>query len=82
MGTGLDGRIVTLGALALALAVVLGWAGGALGGALGGAVGAVVGLVPPAILAMALELRSRKVAAARKLRKLHPRWWVEPGDKP
>jgi hypothetical protein len=83
VGTGLEGRTVALGALALALAVALGWVGGALGGALGGAVGAVAGLVAPAVLAVALELRSRKVAAASKRHKFEPpRSWVDRGDEP
>jgi len=76
VGSGLDGRTITLGVLAVVLALGLGgWAGTAKGpGA--GALAALGALLAPAALAVAVERRARNaVLAARRqevLRKFAP----------
>ena len=56
---GFDGRAVALAALALVAAVVLGAVAGMHAGAAAGVLGALAGLVPPAVLAVAVERRAR-----------------------
>ncbi len=63
---GLDGRAVVLAVLALVAAVVLGAVAGTHAGAVGGVLGAVGGLVPPAVLALAVERRARGQAARER----------------
>jgi hypothetical protein len=65
MRLGLDGRTVTIGVFAVVLAVVLGAVAGASAGAGAGALAAVAGLVPPAVLAVAVERRQRTIAQQR-----------------
>ena len=73
---GLDGRTVALGLFAVVLALVLGAVAGTLAGAGAGALAALAGLVPPAVLAVAVELRQRNIARMRRrqevLRKFAP----------
>jgi hypothetical protein len=63
---GLDGRTVALGVFAVVLAVVLGAIAGTSAGAGAGVLAALAGLVPPAVLAVAVELRQRNVARMKK----------------
>jgi hypothetical protein len=63
---GLDSRTVAVGVLGLLIAVALGGAAGRTVGATAGALTAVAGLVSSAVLALALERRSRNVARARR----------------
>jgi len=73
---GLDGRTVAIGLFAVVLALVLGAVAGTLAGAGAGALAALAGLVPPAVLAVAVELRQRTIARMNKrqevLRKFAP----------
>ena len=59
---GLDGRAVALGVLA----VVLGALAGTSAGAGAGVLAALAGLVPPAVLAVAVERRARNAARVRR----------------
>lgn len=76
MRLGLDGRTVAVGLFAVVLAVVLGAVAGTLAGAGAGALAALAGLVPPAVLAVAVELRQRNMARMKRrqevLRKFAP----------
>ena len=63
---GVDGRTVSLGALAVVLAVALGAWAGAQAGALAGVLASLAGLVPPAVLAVAMERRARTAAVLQK----------------
>jgi hypothetical protein len=67
---GFDGRAVAFAVLALVLAVVLGAVAGTRSGAAAGALAAVAGLVPPAVLAVAIERRSRILARERARREV------------
>ena len=66
MQGGLDGRIVGLGGLALVLAVGLGALAGSQIGAWAGVLGALAGLIPPAVLAIAIERRTRNLAHQKR----------------
>jgi hypothetical protein len=66
MRWGLDGRTVAIGLAAVALAIVLGAVAGTLAGAGAGALAALAGLVPPAVLAVAVELRQRNAARLKR----------------
>jgi hypothetical protein len=59
---GLDGRTVAIGLFAVVLALVLGAVAGTLAGMSAGALAALAGLVPPAVLAVAVERRQRNIA--------------------
>jgi len=63
---GLDGRTVAIGLFAVVLAVVLGAVAASLAGAGAGALAALAGLVPPAVLAVAVELRQRNIARVKR----------------
>jgi hypothetical protein len=63
---GLDGRTVAIDVFALVLASVLGAVAGTMAGAGAGALAALAGLVPPAVLAVAVEMRQRNVARLKK----------------
>lgn len=73
---GLDGRTVAIGLFAVVLALVLGAVAGTLAGVWAGALAALAGLVPPAVLAAAVERRQRNIARMRRrqevLRKFEP----------
>ena len=63
---GLDSRTVAVGVLGLVLAVGLGGAAGRTVGVVAGALTAVAGLVSSAVLAVALERRSRNLARVKR----------------
>ncbi len=63
---GFDGRAVALAGLALVLAVALGTLAGSQVGAWAGILGALAGLIPPAVLAVAIERRARNVARVKR----------------
>jgi hypothetical protein len=65
MWSGLDGRTVALGVSAVVLAVALGAVAGMSVGAWAGVLAALAGLVPPAVLAVAVERRQRVTARER-----------------
>ncbi len=66
MWRGFDGRTVALGLVATVLALGLGaWAGTEVG-VWAGALAALAGLLPPAVLAVAIERRQRNMARIRK----------------
>lgn len=76
MRWGVDRRTIAIGLVAVFLALGLGaWAGTQVG-AWAGALAALAGLVPPAILAMAVERRQWNIARMKKqqeiLRKYAP----------
>ena len=66
MRFGLDGRTVAIGLFAVVLAIVLGALAGTLAGTVAGVLAALAGLVPPALLAIAVERRQRNVARRRR----------------
>jgi len=66
VGLGLDGRTVAIGVFAAVLALVLGAVAGTHLGAVAGALAALAGLIPPAVLAVAVERRQRNMARARR----------------
>lgn len=66
MRWGLDGRTVAIGVFAVVLAIVLGALAGTSAGAGAGVLAALAGLVPPAVLAAAVELRHRNIARMKK----------------
>src|SRR5262249_48518665 len=70
MRLGFDGRTVALGVLALVLALVLGGTAGTSAGASAGAWAALAGLVPPAVLAVAVELRARNARRIQRRQEL------------
>jgi hypothetical protein len=74
--SGLDGRAVALGALAVVLALGLGAWAGTQAGAVAGALAALAGLVPPAVGAVAVERHTRNTAREKRqqeiLRKFAP----------
>ncbi len=63
---GLDGRTVAIGVFAVVLALVLGAVAGTQVGAVAGALAALAGLIPPAVLAVALERRQRNMAREKR----------------
>ena len=63
---GLDGRTVAIGLFAVVLALVLGAVAGTQVGAGAGALAALAGLVPPAVLAVAVERRQRNIARMKR----------------
>jgi prepilin signal peptidase PulO-like enzyme (type II secretory pathway) len=63
---GLDGRTVSLGSLAVVLAVALGAWAGTQAGIGAGVLASLAGLVAPAVLAVAIERRSRTAALLRQ----------------
>jgi hypothetical protein len=63
---GLDGRTVAIGVFAVVLALVLGAVAGTEVGAAAGALAALAGLIPPAVLAVAVERRQRNIARAKR----------------
>lgn len=65
MGSGLDGRTIALGVFAVVLAGVLGAVAGMSVGAWAGVLASLAGLVPPAVLAVAVE-RWQRVRAREK----------------
>jgi hypothetical protein len=67
---GLGGRTVAVGALAVVLAVVLGAWAGTQAGAGAGVLASLAGLVPPAVLALAMERRARTAAVLRRQREV------------
>lgn len=66
MRGGFDGRTVALGGLALVLAVGLGALAGTQIGAWAGVLGALAGLIPPAVMAVAVERRTRNLARQKR----------------
>src|SRR5215472_8468924 len=87
MRLGFDGRTVALGALALILALVLGGTAGTSAGASAGAWAALAGLVPPAVLAVAVERRARNAGRIQRRQELlklfappQPEEGAEPGN--
>lgn len=71
---GVDGRTVAWGLAAVLLAVGLGaWAGTEVG-AWAGVLAALAGLLPPAILAVAVERRQRNMARAKKQQEIARRY--------
>lgn len=70
MRFGLDRRTVVLGFLALILAVVLGAVAGAVVGVGAGVLAALAGLVPPAVLAVAVERRQRTAEQINRQREI------------
>ncbi len=70
MRWGVDGRTIALGLSAVFLALGLGaWAGTQVG-AWAGALAALAGLLPPAVLAVAVERRQRNAEQMRKQQEL------------
>ena len=65
MRLGLDGRTVAIGVFAVVLALVLGAVAGTQVGGAAGALAALAGLIPPAVLAVAVERRQRNIARAK-----------------
>lgn len=63
---GLDGRTVAIVVFAVVLALALGAVAGTQVGATAGALAALAGLIPPAVLAVAVERRQRNIARAKK----------------
>jgi hypothetical protein len=63
---GLDGRTVAIGLSAVVLAIVLGAVAGTWAGAGAGVLAALAGLIPPAVLALAVELRQRTIVRMTK----------------
>ena len=63
---GLDGRTVAIGVFAVVLALVLGAVAGTHAGAVTGALAALAGLIPPAVLAVAVERRQRNIARTKR----------------
>ena len=63
---GLDGRTVAIGVFAMVSALVLGAVAGTPVGAAAGALAALAGLIPPAVLAVAVERRQRNMARAKR----------------
>jgi len=63
---GLDGRTVAIGLFAVVLALVLGAVAGTQAGAAAGALAALAGLMPPAVLAVAVERRQRNIVRMKK----------------
>jgi hypothetical protein len=63
---GFDGRAVAIAALAVVLAVTFGALAGSHAGAGAGALAALAGLIPPAVLAAAVERRARIAARANR----------------
>jgi hypothetical protein len=63
---GFDGRAVVFVGLALVLAVALGALAGSQVGLWAGVLGALAGLIPPAVLAVAIERRARNVARRKR----------------
>lgn len=61
MRVGLDGWTLVIGGGAVLLAVGLGAGAGSVVGAWAGVLAALVGLVPPVVLAVAIERRQRNV---------------------
>ncbi len=71
-----DGRTIAIAVLAVVLALALGAVAGTHVGAWGGALVALAGLIPPAVLALAVERRARSSARLKRqeevLRKYAP----------
>jgi hypothetical protein len=63
---GFDGRAVALVSLTLVLTVTLGALAGSQTGAWAGVLGALAGLIPPVVLAVAIDRRSRNVALQKR----------------
>jgi hypothetical protein len=61
MWGGFDGRAVALVGFSLVLAVVLGGLAGSQAGAWAGILAALAGLIPPMVLAVAVERQARHV---------------------
>ena len=59
----LDGRTLAIGVFAVVLALVLGAVAGT---QVGAAAGALAGLIPPAVLAVAVERRQRNIARTKR----------------
>jgi predicted component of type VI protein secretion system len=83
---GLAGRTVAIGLFAVVLALVLGAVAGTHAGAAAGALAALAGLVPPALLAVAVEMHQRNAARIRSreevLRRFAPPKPAGDGDSP
>lgn len=69
---GLDGRTVTIGLLAVVLALVLGAVAGTQVDAWAGALAALAGLLPPVVLATAVERRQRNLRRQELLDRFRP----------
>lgn len=84
MRFGLDGRTVAIGLSAVILALVLGAVAGTVAGAEAGALAALAGLVPPVVLAVAVERRKRNLALMKRqqevLRRFAPPKPTENGE--
>ena len=76
MWSALDGRTVVIGVSAVVMALALGAVAGILAGAWAGVLASLAGLVPPAVLAAAVERRQRIIAREKErqeiLRKFAP----------
>jgi hypothetical protein len=70
VGAGLNSRTVAVGALAVLLAAGLGGLAGGTAGVPAGVLAAMAGLVPPAVLALAVERRARSTAHAKRRQEL------------
>jgi hypothetical protein len=70
MWAGLDSRTVALSVFAVLLAVTLGGLAGHSAGVAAGVLAALAGLVPPAVLAVAVEWRARDAARALRRQEL------------
>lgn len=71
---GFDGRAVALVVLALVLAVTLGALAGSQIGVGAGVLGALAGLLPPAVLAVAIERRARNLARRKRKERILGRY--------
>ena len=70
MRAGLDSRTIAVGALAVLLAAGLGGLAGSTAGVAAGVLAAMAGLVPPVVLAVAIERRARNAARAKRRQEL------------
>ena len=70
----MDSRTVGIGTLGVLLAVILGWAAGHAAGPTAGILASLAGLIPPALLAGAIERQSRNVARESRRQELLERF--------
>ena len=63
---GLDSRTIAMGGFAVLLAAGLGGLAGGTAGVAAGVLAALAGLVPPAVLAVAIERRARNAARVKR----------------
>lgn len=76
-----DSWAVRLGAVGVLLAVILGWAAGTAAGGVAGVLGALAGLVPPAVVGVAIDAWSQRMARQQRRQELLAIFAVpEPSD--